>query len=227
MLVDLAHADMRTTQAALKVTTKPLIISHTGLDTQLGNDPAMARMMRPRLISKQQARIVADAGGAIGVWTHLSDTPLQFARNVRALVNVIGSDHVCIGTDTKLTPPTRVSVGRHRACPSTERFICNCRGLRHDNFRHSTSGSIRSISPGGCFARLSGTSEFGAPIALEQGRFVNPPSSERDRQNGTARFSDTLIKSLADHWIRDTRSTPGNRLDRRGPIRRAHKNRRR
>jgi len=32
MLVDLAHASMQTTQAALKVTTRPVIISHTGPD---------------------------------------------------------------------------------------------------------------------------------------------------------------------------------------------------
>jgi membrane dipeptidase len=66
----------------------------------------MAQIMRPRLISKEQAKIVADAGGAIGVWTHLSDTPLDYAKNIRALVDVIGVDHVCIGTDTKLTPAT-------------------------------------------------------------------------------------------------------------------------
>lgn len=40
----------------------------------------------------------------IGVWTHLADSPLEYAQNVRALVDVIGIDHVCIGTDTKLTP---------------------------------------------------------------------------------------------------------------------------
>lgn len=107
ILVDLAHANTETTLAALKVTTKPVIISHTGLDTQLGQDPAMARMMRPRLISKEQAKIVADAGGVIGVWTHLADSPLDYARNVQALVDVIGIDHVCIGTDTKLTPAYR------------------------------------------------------------------------------------------------------------------------
>ncbi len=65
----------------------------------------MARMMRPRLIGKEQAKLVADAGGAIGVWTHLSDTPLDYTRNIRALVDVIGADRVCIGTDTKLTQP--------------------------------------------------------------------------------------------------------------------------
>jgi len=106
ILVDLAHANMQTTEAALKITTRPVIISHTGLDTQLGNNPSMAQMMRPRLISKEQAMVVANAGGLVGVWTHLSDTPLDYARNIRALVDVIGVDHVCIGTDTKLTQPS-------------------------------------------------------------------------------------------------------------------------
>src|SRR5580698_8689518 len=36
MLIDLAHANLQTTEAALKVATRPVIISHTGLDTQLG-----------------------------------------------------------------------------------------------------------------------------------------------------------------------------------------------
>jgi membrane dipeptidase len=31
---------------------------------------------------------------------------LDYARNVRALVDVIGVEHVCIGTDTKLTQPS-------------------------------------------------------------------------------------------------------------------------
>ena len=106
ILIDLAHANMQTTEAALKVTTRPVIISHTGLDTQLGADPRMAQMMRPRLISKEQARVLADAGGLVGVWTHLANTPLDYAQNIRALSDVIGVDHVCIGTDTKLTQPS-------------------------------------------------------------------------------------------------------------------------
>jgi membrane dipeptidase len=105
MLIDLAHANMQTTEMALKVATKPVIVSHTGLDTQLGSNPRMAEMMRPRLISKEQARMIANAGGLVGVWTHLSDTPVEYARNIRALADVIGVEHVCIGTDTKLTTP--------------------------------------------------------------------------------------------------------------------------
>ncbi|MES2519278.1 MAG: membrane dipeptidase [Bacteroidota bacterium] len=107
ILVDLAHCTNETVNAALKVATKPVLISHTGLDTQLGQNQNMAKMMKPRLISKEQAKIVADAGGVIGVWTHLSDSALEYAQNVRALVDVVGIDHVCIGTDTKMTPPYR------------------------------------------------------------------------------------------------------------------------
>ncbi len=104
ILIDLAHANNQTIDMALKITKKPILISHTGLDTQLGTNEFMAKMMKPRLISKEQAKIVADAGGVIGVWTHLADTPLDFAKNIRAMVDVIGVDHVAIGTDTKLTP---------------------------------------------------------------------------------------------------------------------------
>jgi len=107
ILVDLTHASNETINAALKITTKPVIISHTGLDTQLGKNEFMAKMMRPRLISKEQAKIVASAGGVVGIWTHLSDTPLEYAQNVKAMVDVIGIDHVCIGTDTKMTPAYR------------------------------------------------------------------------------------------------------------------------
>jgi len=103
MLIDLAHANVQTTEAALKVATHPVIISHTGLDTQLGSNPSTAQMMRPRLIGKEQAKMVANAGGLVGVWTHLADTPLDYAKSIRALVDVIDVDHVCIGTDTKLT----------------------------------------------------------------------------------------------------------------------------
>ncbi|WP_255416706.1 membrane dipeptidase [Flavobacterium sp. 81] len=83
------------------------MISHTGLNSRLGQNEFMSKMMKPRLISKEQARIVADNGGVIGVWTHLADSPTEFADNIKAMVDVVGVDHVCIGTDTKLTPAYR------------------------------------------------------------------------------------------------------------------------
>jgi membrane dipeptidase len=104
ILVDLSHANVATVNAALKVARHPVLVSHTGLDTQLGKNERMAKMMMPRLISKEHAKSIADTGGVIGVWTHLADSALEYAENIRAMVAVVGIDHVCIGTDTKLTP---------------------------------------------------------------------------------------------------------------------------
>jgi membrane dipeptidase len=117
ILIDLTHASMKTIAAALKVTSNPVIISHTGPDWRLGNDAHMAEMMRPRLISKEQASLVATAGGLIGVWTHLTATPLEYAKNLRAMAEEIGVDHVCIGTDTKLTSPAPRPVGHPSGFP--------------------------------------------------------------------------------------------------------------
>lgn len=116
ILVDLAHCSVDTVAAALKVVAHPPIVSHTSPDWRLGNDPNFAQMMRPRLISKEEAKVIADAGGVVGVWTHLADNPVEYAKNIRALVDVIGIDHVCIGTDTKLTPGNRPGPpgGQHR-----------------------------------------------------------------------------------------------------------------
>jgi membrane dipeptidase len=108
ILVDLTHADDNTIAMALNVAKKPMIVSHTGLNTRLGSNPKMASMMKPRLISSVTAKKIAVAGGLVCVWTHLSDNADEYAKNIRAMVDVMGIDHVCIGTDTKLTKPYRL-----------------------------------------------------------------------------------------------------------------------
>jgi membrane dipeptidase len=103
ILIDLTHCSNKAIDDALKISTKPVIITHTSLDIQLGKNEKMAQMMKPRLISKEQAKIVVNAGGVIGLWRHLTETPADYAQNIRAMVDVIGVDNVCIGTDTKIT----------------------------------------------------------------------------------------------------------------------------
>ena len=157
ILVDLAHASADTVVAAMKVAAHPVLISHTGLDTQVGNNPDMARMMRPRLISKEQAKIVAEAGGVIGVWTHLADSPLEYAQNIRALVDVVGVGHVCIGTDTKLTPGAKRPAGGFGPKPGNadhqqgENSSGNQQERpRGDNHREGSQGeNHRQDGPGG------------------------------------------------------------------------------
>jgi len=109
ILVDLAHCNNDAINKALEVSTKPMLISHTGLNTQLGTNERMSKMMMPRLISKEQAKLFAEAGGVIGIWTHIADTPLDYAKNIKAMADVVGIEHVCIGTDTKIAPPNNSS----------------------------------------------------------------------------------------------------------------------
>jgi membrane dipeptidase len=114
IMVDLAHASHETVLATLKVTTQPVLVSHTSLDSWNGANPQMLEMMRPRLISKEHAKVVADAGGVIGVWVHLADSLKDFVESIKAMVDAIGVDHVGIGSDTDLLS-SRVGQGTNVA----------------------------------------------------------------------------------------------------------------
>jgi membrane dipeptidase len=116
ILVDLAHARPETVVGALKVATQPVLLSHTGLDTRTGSNPRLAEVMKSHLISKEHARVVADAGGVIGVWTKLAGSPKEFVENIKAMADAVGIDHVGIGTDTDLLS-SRVGQGTNQAWP--------------------------------------------------------------------------------------------------------------
>ena len=116
IMVDLAHATSETVLGALKVATQPVIVSHTGLDSRTGGNPRMAEMMKPHLSGKERAKVVADSGGVIGVWTKLADSPKEFAENIKAMVDAVGIDHAGIGTDTDLLS-LRVGQGTNKAWP--------------------------------------------------------------------------------------------------------------
>ena len=105
ILVDLTHCSNEAINDALKISTRPMIISHTGLNTQLGKNEEMAKRMLPRLISKEQAKLFANEGGVIGIWTHIADTPTAYVENIKAMVDVVGVEYVCIGTDSQMATP--------------------------------------------------------------------------------------------------------------------------
>jgi membrane dipeptidase len=116
ILVDLAHATPETVLGALKVATQPILVSHTGLDSRTGGNARLAEMMKPHLISKEHAKVVSDAGGVVGVWTKLADSPKEFVENIKAMVDAVGIDHAGIGTDTDLLS-SRIGQGTNKAWP--------------------------------------------------------------------------------------------------------------
>ena len=114
ILVDMAHASNETVLGVVKVARAPFIVSHTSLDSRTGGNPKMMEMMKPRLISKEHAKVVADIGGVVGVWTHLADSLPEFVESIKAMVDAVGMEHVGIGSDTDLLS-ARVGQGTNRA----------------------------------------------------------------------------------------------------------------
>lgn len=140
ILVDLSHCDDNTINGALKIATKPVLVSHTGLNTRLGTNELMSKMMRPRLISEAQAKIVAEKGGVIGVWTHLAESPTEFAANIKAMVDIVGIDHVAIGTDTKMTPAYHSpndNWGQNQGKPKSDGNVYNDSKPKQENKKHA------------------------------------------------------------------------------------------
>jgi membrane dipeptidase len=101
LVVDVAHGTYDLVKRAASVTTKPLALSHTSLSNAPGP--------RSRRISPDHARVIAGTGGVIGVWP-----PSSVYRDLTArapatprLVDVVGIDHVGIGSDSMgLTVPS-------------------------------------------------------------------------------------------------------------------------
>jgi membrane dipeptidase len=93
MIVDCAHATFETTVGVLAVSRDPIMISHSHLDH--------ADRSHPRLLSPDHARAVTSAGGLIGAWpSGVTSASLgDFADEVVRLADLVGVDHVAIGTD--------------------------------------------------------------------------------------------------------------------------------
>ncbi|MDR7522815.1 MAG: membrane dipeptidase [Armatimonadota bacterium] len=97
ILVDVSHCSEQVGWDALKVSSAPIVISHSS---------SKAICYHDRGKSDELARAVADRGGFFGVVVipgFLSEarevTLDDFCRHVEHLVNVCGIDHVGIGTD--------------------------------------------------------------------------------------------------------------------------------
>lgn len=94
MIVDLAHASAKTIEDVLAIATRPVVVSHTGVKATCDN---------ARNLSDEQIRGIARTGGIIGIgyW----DTAVcgedagAIARAIRHTVNLVGVEHVALGSD--------------------------------------------------------------------------------------------------------------------------------
>ncbi len=93
IIVDLAHATFATTVDALEISDSPIVISHSHLAGPSGD--------HPRLLTEAHARVVAEADGLIGAWPAgvTATTLADYVDEICRLVDVVGIEHVAIGTD--------------------------------------------------------------------------------------------------------------------------------
>jgi membrane dipeptidase len=99
---DVAHATEDTVKQAVKVATKPLLLSHTALSGSQAMGPTP---LRGRQISRDHARAIAESGGSIGIW-HFFASLDKYVDGLKEMVEIVGVDHVSIGTDQQVAPGT-------------------------------------------------------------------------------------------------------------------------
>ena len=102
MVVDVSHASFRTAMDAIEASKSPVTFSHDGSYT-LASDSFQARRLR----KDEELLACAQKGGIVGITAvpnRLSNNPAQSIENVLDhydyMVNLVGMEHVAIGTDT-------------------------------------------------------------------------------------------------------------------------------
>lgn len=94
MLVDLAHSSPAAFREALALATRPVVVSHVGVQ---------ATCAGPRNLTDAQLRALAANGALIGIgfWDGAicSSAPRDVARAIRHAVDVAGLAHVALGSD--------------------------------------------------------------------------------------------------------------------------------
>src|SRR3990172_631336 len=116
ILVDLSHVGQRTSLEAIEVSEKPCVFTHS-------NPHALVPV--PRNITDEQIKAVAAKGGVVGcssfpalVWRGETPPTLdEFVACIDYVVNLVGPDHVAIGTDSEASkgaypPELRASLRR-------------------------------------------------------------------------------------------------------------------
>jgi membrane dipeptidase len=95
---DVAHATEDTVKQAVKVATKPLLLSHTALAGSQAMTP-----LRGRQVSRDHAQAIAETGGSVGLW-HFFPSLEKYVEGLKEMADVVGVDHVSIGTDQQVRP---------------------------------------------------------------------------------------------------------------------------
>lgn len=94
IMIDVSHSSENVVKDVLKLTTQPLLISHTGFN---GHCPS------PRNINDSLMKEIAAGGGLIGIgyWDAAvcGNTPREVASAIQFGIKLVGVEHVALGSD--------------------------------------------------------------------------------------------------------------------------------
>ena len=94
MIIDLAHASPRMARDVIAMTDVPLIVSHSGIHSHC----AVKRNFEDDLMQE-----IAATGGIIGIgyWEDVTcdSTPAGIAKAIVAAIDLVGVEHVALGSD--------------------------------------------------------------------------------------------------------------------------------
>jgi membrane dipeptidase len=93
IVVDVAHATFDTVRQAARITTRPLLLSHTFL-----RDPPRRYT---RGITREHALAVKETGGVVGVvpFPSVFPTLVDYTEGIARMADAVGVDHIGIGGD--------------------------------------------------------------------------------------------------------------------------------
>ena len=100
VLVDLSHAGSLTLRTAIQASTKPIAVSHTACRSLVDN---------PRNVNDNDLRLLARHGGVVGIFAMPflrkfgQPTIDDFIRHIEHALDLVGDEHVAIGTDGTIT----------------------------------------------------------------------------------------------------------------------------
>lgn len=154
ILVDVSHCSEQTGWDAMKVSSAPVIVSHS-------SSASVAKHDRGK--SDDLARSIAEQGGYFGVVVipgFIRETPGatldDFVAQINHLVNVCGIDHVGIGTDKAGPGPSTSSLVEYPdSMPASDPDEFNWSGFRNEEHRLTDEYDMQGFQKFGDWPNLT------------------------------------------------------------------------
>jgi membrane dipeptidase len=165
IVVDVAHATYDVVRGVTETTTQPIILSHSDIQDARG---------WARFISPDHARRVAETGGVIGSMPIIlgrrgGDDVGAYVQYISRLVDVVGVDHVGIGTDMD-------GIGPGAIFTSYARWPSLAAALVEHGYRPEEVGKILGGNAQRVFQRVETRKDSGSSRGVPPGVGMKRPS---------------------------------------------------